>query len=196
MQDAYAAGEVHIGWGTLDMVPLFVERIVGPDGTPKDSRVMPRIYQQVDWSNGGDGIVVRETHQDRRRPARQEARAGPELAVALLRPEHAGRRRRAAVRSGDGLHAGRLRGGGRLQRPGGRRRRRLLGARHLQPERGQGQPPAGDHRHGQQADRRRLVRPGRLRQGPSGDRRGPGPRHLRRHGGAQGRCRPGNDWPS
>jgi outer membrane protein OmpA-like peptidoglycan-associated protein len=26
----------------------------------KDSRVMPRVYQQVDWSNGGDGIVVRE----------------------------------------------------------------------------------------------------------------------------------------
>ncbi len=60
MQDAYATGEVHIGWGTLDMVPLFLERIVGPDGTPKDSRVMPRIYQQVDWSNGGDGIVVRD----------------------------------------------------------------------------------------------------------------------------------------
>ncbi len=60
MQDAYAAGEIHIGWGTLDMVPLFLERIVGPDGTPKDSRVMPRIYQQVDWSNGGDGIVVRD----------------------------------------------------------------------------------------------------------------------------------------
>ncbi len=60
MQDAYAAGEIHIGWGTLDMVPLFLERMVGPDGTPKDSRVMPRIYQQVDWSNGGDGIVVRD----------------------------------------------------------------------------------------------------------------------------------------
>ena len=60
MQDAYAAGEVHIGWGTLDMVPLFLERVVGADGTPKDSRVMPRIYQQVDWSNGGDGIVVRD----------------------------------------------------------------------------------------------------------------------------------------
>src|SRR5262249_35816850 len=29
-------------------------------GQPKDSRVMPRIYQQVDWSNGGDGIVVRD----------------------------------------------------------------------------------------------------------------------------------------
>src|SRR5439155_23055686 len=26
-----------------------------------DTRVMPRVYQQVDWSNGGDGIVVRDT---------------------------------------------------------------------------------------------------------------------------------------
>jgi NitT/TauT family transport system substrate-binding protein len=55
MRDAYAAGNVHIGWGTLDMVPLFMEAL------RKDSRVMPRIYQQVDWSNGGDGIVVRDT---------------------------------------------------------------------------------------------------------------------------------------
>src|SRR5271170_545766 len=54
MRDAYAAGNVHIGWGTLDMVPLFLEAL------HKDSRVMPRIYQQVDWSNGGDGIVVRD----------------------------------------------------------------------------------------------------------------------------------------
>lgn len=54
MRDAYAAGNVQIGWGTLDMVPLFLESL------RKDSRVMPRIYQQVDWSNGGDGIVVRE----------------------------------------------------------------------------------------------------------------------------------------
>jgi NitT/TauT family transport system substrate-binding protein len=55
MRDAYAAGSVHIGWATLDMVPLFLESL------RKDSRVMPRIYQQVDWSNGGDGIVVRES---------------------------------------------------------------------------------------------------------------------------------------
>lgn len=60
MRDAYAAGNVHIGWATLDMVPLFMEGFVNKDGSPKDSRVMPRIYQQVDWSNGGDGIVVRE----------------------------------------------------------------------------------------------------------------------------------------
>jgi NitT/TauT family transport system substrate-binding protein len=61
MRDAYAAGEVHIGWATLDMVPLFLEGLVDSTGKPKDSRVMPRIYQQVDFSNGGDGIVVRDT---------------------------------------------------------------------------------------------------------------------------------------
>ena len=56
MRNAYASGEVHIGWATLDMVPLFMEGFVQAG----DNRVMPRIYQQVDWSNGGDGIVVRE----------------------------------------------------------------------------------------------------------------------------------------
>jgi NitT/TauT family transport system substrate-binding protein len=54
MRDAYASGDIHIGWATLDMVPLFMEEF------RKDSRIMPRIYQQVDWSNGGDGIVVRQ----------------------------------------------------------------------------------------------------------------------------------------
>ncbi|MFM8986850.1 MAG: phosphate ABC transporter substrate-binding/OmpA family protein [Planctomycetia bacterium] len=54
MRDAYAAGEVHIGWATLDMLPLFI------DSFAKDSRIMPRVYQQVDFSNGGDGIVVRD----------------------------------------------------------------------------------------------------------------------------------------
>lgn len=53
MRDAYASGNVHIGWATLDMVPLFMEEL------RKDSRTFPRIYQQVDWSNGGDGIVGR-----------------------------------------------------------------------------------------------------------------------------------------
>jgi ABC-type nitrate/sulfonate/bicarbonate transport system substrate-binding protein len=60
MRDAYAAGEVHIGWATLDMVPLFMEGFVDATGKPRDSRVLPRIYQQIDWSNGGDGMVVRE----------------------------------------------------------------------------------------------------------------------------------------
>jgi NitT/TauT family transport system substrate-binding protein len=60
MMAAYASGQVHIGWGTLDMVPLFVDGMVDRTGKPKDARIMPRIYQQIDWSNGGDGIVVRE----------------------------------------------------------------------------------------------------------------------------------------
>lgn len=54
MRDALAAGKLHIGWATVDMIPLFVE------GLKKDPRTMPRIYQQIDWSNGGDGIVVRD----------------------------------------------------------------------------------------------------------------------------------------
>jgi len=55
MRDAFAAGNIHAGWATVDMLPLLVE------GLKKDSRVMPRVYQQIDWSNGGDGIVVRDT---------------------------------------------------------------------------------------------------------------------------------------
>ncbi len=53
MRDTYATGHVHIGWATLDMLPLMM------DGLKKDSRTYPRVFQQVDWSNGGDGIVIR-----------------------------------------------------------------------------------------------------------------------------------------
>ncbi len=55
MRDAYASGKVHIGWATLDMVPLFMDEL------KKDPRIMPRIFQQVDFSNGGDGIVMRSS---------------------------------------------------------------------------------------------------------------------------------------
>jgi NitT/TauT family transport system substrate-binding protein len=55
MRDAYAAGKVHIGWATLDMVPLFMDEL------KKDPRIMPRIFQQVDFSNGGDGIIIRRS---------------------------------------------------------------------------------------------------------------------------------------
>ncbi len=54
MRDAYASGQVHVGWATVDMLPLLLESL------QKDSRTMPRVFQQVDWSNGGDGIVVRD----------------------------------------------------------------------------------------------------------------------------------------
>jgi len=55
MRDSFAAGNVHFGWATVDMLPLLIE------GLRRDSRVMPRVFQQIDWSNGGDGIVVRDT---------------------------------------------------------------------------------------------------------------------------------------
>jgi NitT/TauT family transport system substrate-binding protein len=54
-RDAFAAGEVHTLWGTADMMVLLAPELI------KDSRTSPRIAQQIDWSSGGDGIVVRNT---------------------------------------------------------------------------------------------------------------------------------------
>ena len=53
MGNTFAAGDVHIGWATVDMLPLVVQRL------NRDPRTMPRVFQQIDWSNGGDGIVSR-----------------------------------------------------------------------------------------------------------------------------------------
>lgn len=52
-RDTYVSGDSPILWGTLDMMALFAPELM------KDSRTAPRIYQQIDWSSGGDGIVVR-----------------------------------------------------------------------------------------------------------------------------------------
>jgi NitT/TauT family transport system substrate-binding protein len=54
-RDAFAAGEVHTLWGTADMMVLMAPELI------KDSRTSPRIAQQIDWSSGGDGIVVRSS---------------------------------------------------------------------------------------------------------------------------------------
>jgi NitT/TauT family transport system substrate-binding protein len=54
-RDTFASGESHILWGTLDMMVLLTPELM------RDSRTAPRIYQQIDWSSGGDGIVVRDT---------------------------------------------------------------------------------------------------------------------------------------
>lgn len=54
-RDGYVAGDFPVLWGTLDMMVLFSESLM------KDSRTAPRIFQQIDWSNGGDGVVVRES---------------------------------------------------------------------------------------------------------------------------------------
>ncbi|MDZ4818095.1 MAG: phosphate ABC transporter substrate-binding/OmpA family protein [Planctomycetota bacterium] len=82
MRDAYASGDIHIGWATLDMIPLFMEGFLDKLGNPRDSRVMPRVYQQIDWSNGGDGIVVR----DRIKTVRDLA--GQKLVLAQNSPSH------------------------------------------------------------------------------------------------------------
>jgi NitT/TauT family transport system substrate-binding protein len=52
-RDLFAAGQSHVLWGTLDMIALFAPELV------KDSRTVPVVCQQVDWSGGGDGIVAR-----------------------------------------------------------------------------------------------------------------------------------------
>lgn len=52
-RDLFASGHSHVLWGTLDMMALFSPELV------KDSRTVPVIAQQIDWSAGGDGIVAR-----------------------------------------------------------------------------------------------------------------------------------------
>ena len=52
-RDLFASGHTEILWGTLDMIALFAPEL------SKDSRTAPIICQQIDFSNGGDGIVAR-----------------------------------------------------------------------------------------------------------------------------------------
>jgi NitT/TauT family transport system substrate-binding protein len=52
-RDLFASGQSHVLWGTLDMMALFAPELV------KDSRTVPVVCQQIDFSAGGDGIVAR-----------------------------------------------------------------------------------------------------------------------------------------
>jgi len=52
-RDLFASGQSHILWGTLDMIALFAPELI------KDSRTVPVVCQQIDWSAGGDGVVAR-----------------------------------------------------------------------------------------------------------------------------------------
>ena len=143
------------------MLPLFLE------GLRKDSRVMPRVYQQVDWSNGGDGIVVRDTIKtvaDLRGKTIVLAQNSPSHFFVLNALINAGvqpaevdfKFTQDAFQAAAAFNADKKTAGC-----------RQLGARHLQSGEGQRQSHAGQHRHGQQADRRRVVRARRLRQGQS-----------------------------
>lgn len=52
-RDLFASGHSHVLWGTLDMMALFSPEL------SKDSRTIPVVCQQIDWSDGGDGVVSR-----------------------------------------------------------------------------------------------------------------------------------------
>jgi NitT/TauT family transport system substrate-binding protein len=52
-RDLFAAGQSHVLWGTLDMIALFAPELA------KDTRTLPVVCQQIDWSAGGDGVVAR-----------------------------------------------------------------------------------------------------------------------------------------
>src|SRR5438270_8794125 len=52
-RDLFASGQSHVLWGTLDMMALFAPELV------KDTRTVPVVCQQIDWSAGGDGMVAR-----------------------------------------------------------------------------------------------------------------------------------------
>ena len=160
------------------MVPLFVARLLARLG---DSRVMPRIYQQIDWSNGGDGIVVRENIRSACRPARQEivmAQNSPSQYFAL----------NMLVAGGVQPSEVKMKYTAPPSRPPGpsMKNKDIAGAVSWSPDiynlaKVKGNRMLVTHADGQQADRRHLVRPGRLRQGPSRHHRGPGAGDLRRH---------------
>src|SRR5882672_8449500 len=52
-RDLFASGQSQILWGTLDMIALFAPELV------KDTRTVPVVCQQIDFSAGGDGVVSR-----------------------------------------------------------------------------------------------------------------------------------------
>ena len=52
-RDLYASGQSPIMWSTLDMVALFAPEL------SKDSRTIPNVPMQIDYSAGGDGVVAR-----------------------------------------------------------------------------------------------------------------------------------------
>ena len=124
-RDAFAAGKVHTLWGTADMMVLLAPELI------KDSRTSPRIVQQIDWSSGGDGIVVRSSIKsvaDLRNKTITLAQNSPS---GVLPDFSSSIRRTSALRHKGKIYADRIRGGGRFCCGQTRRCPRILGARYL-----------------------------------------------------------------
>ena len=143
---------------------------------------MPRVYQQVDWSNGGDGIVVRDTIKtiaDLRGKTVVLAQNSPShyfLLNALINggvqpAEVKFKFTQDAFQAAAAFNADKSIAGVVSWAPDIYNLEKVKGNQML--------VTTGD---GQQADRRRVVRARRLRPGQPGHHRGPGARHLRRDG--------------
>ncbi len=158
MRDAYATGDVHIGWATLDMVPLFMEGFV-------DSRQAARqpgdaAHLSSRWTGPTAATASWFARASRHRVSPgcgQEAGFGSELAVALLRAEHVGPGRLQPsevhlIFTDDAFQAA----------AAFNANKDIAGVVSWGPdiynlEKGQGQQHAGYHAGGQQAHRRRVV---------------------------------------
>ncbi len=75
LANSLAEGKLHVGWSTVDSLPLVAARL-------SDPRTRPRVVQQVDWSFGGDGVVVRDTIPD------VAALRGQDIVLAQASPSH------------------------------------------------------------------------------------------------------------
>ena len=73
--EAYATGQAHTMWGTLDMIALFAPQL-------KKVGLTPKVYQQIDWSQGGDGVVVRSAIRN------VKNLAGKTIALCQNSPSH------------------------------------------------------------------------------------------------------------
>ena len=186
MLGAYTSGDVQIGWGTLDMVPLFVDGMVDKTGQPKEhfDGAMPRIFQQIDWSNGGDGIVVREnikTVADLRDKTLVLAQNSPSQYFALnmlvaggVQPSEVN-----MIYTNDAFAA--------AAAFDADKQKKIAGAVSWSPDIYNLEKVKGNRMLVNTQTANKLIADiwfarRRLRQGPSGHHRGPGPRHLRRHG--------------
>jgi hypothetical protein len=196
-RDLFASGQSHILWGTLDMIALFAPELV------KDSRTVPVVCQQMDFSAGGDGMVARGEIRsindlrikDGKRKKVVLAQNSPShyLIMSLLIDAGIDPGDIDFKWSADAPSAAKIF----VQDPSYDAFVGWSPDIYNVTDKLQGLAPGGDDRHRQPSDRRRVGRAQRLLPRPPGDRAGPGARHLRRcgHGAQRPQAGPPRRWP-